>query len=160
MLLLKLLVITSCVCIAFQDFRERAVTWLFFPTLAILLTSQYLLTSTIDQYYPFILANLLLVSGILLILFLYTRYISKTKFLNVSIGLGDILFFYAFALGFPTLTFIVLFSGSILFSALCFFIYKKQGPIATVPLAGLMGCFLIVVFLASFFPKTPSLYLL
>jgi hypothetical protein len=159
--ILKIAVVLICALIAFQDFRERAVSWILFPLVGFFLGFLYLNATSFEQYYPFVLANVVLVSGILLILFVYTTYIAKKKFLNVSFGLGDLLFFYAFALGFPTITFLVLFVGSILFSLLAFLFTTTKGKEKeTIPLAGLMGFFLIGVVLASFFPNTPSLYIL
>lgn len=149
-----------CALIAYQDLRERAVSWVLFPLVGVLLAYLYLNNTSLGQYSVFVLTNILLVSMMLLILFLYTKHIAKMKFLNVSFGLGDLLFFYAFALGFPTVTFIVLFVGSILFSLTIFLLSKSKQKLDTIPLAGLMGFFLIGVILASFIPNVPSLYLL
>lgn len=74
--------------------------------------------------------------------------------------MGDVLFFYAFALGFPTMTFVLLFVGAIFFSLLVFLILKMGRPMETVPLAGLMGLFVMGVLVSSLFPDTPSLYIL
>lgn len=130
-----------------------------FPIMGSLLALLYLNVTTFVQFSLFALTNFLVVSGILLILFLYTKHIAKKGFLNVSFGLGDLLFFYAFALGFPTLTFIVLFASSILFSLILFLFSKTEKEKETIPLAGLMGFFLIGVFLISFLPQAPSLYI-
>jgi hypothetical protein len=113
-----------------------------------------------NQFIDGAIWNLVVVSAIIGILFLYTRFISRKKFLNHSFGLGDLLFFYAFSLGFPTFTFILLFSTSILFTALIFIFYRSQRPLATVPLAGLMSLFLVLTLLLSLFSFTPSLYLI
>ncbi len=160
MILIKILLILSCGLIAFQDFKERSVSWILFPLIGFLLAWIHLNNTSVEQYTVFVSANILLVSTILLILFLYTKHIAKMKFLNVSLGLGDLLFFYAFAMGFPTMTFIVLFVGSILFSLTIFLLSKSKHKFDTIPLAGLMGVFMIGVILASFFPNVPSLYLL
>lgn len=103
---------------------------------------------------------MLLISLVVFILFIYTKYVARMKFLNVSFGLGDLLFFYAFAMGFPTVTFLILFVGAILFALGTFLLTKKNEENETIPLAGLMGLFLIVVLILSFFPIAPSLYLL
>ncbi len=150
----------SCTLIAYQDFKERAVSWLLFPIMGILLAFLYLNTTSFEQYTLFVLTNVLLVSGIILILFLYTKHIAHKKFLNVSFGLGDLLFFYAFALGFPTMTFVVLFVGAILFSLIIFLFSKTNTEEETIPLAGLMSFFLMGILLVSFLPNAPSLYLL
>lgn len=94
----------------------------------------------------------------ILILYLYTKKIAKKKFLNYSFGLGDILFFYAIAIGFPTITFIVIYSFSIIFSLFTFLIFKKSSNFKTVPLAGLMSFFLFFIITYSMLITTPSLY--
>lgn len=158
MILLQILLIASFGLIAFQDFKERAVVWFLFPIAAILLAAICLLHISWQQYAILVFTNGILVSCILLILFIYTKYIARKAFINVSFGMGDLLFFYALAIGFPTITFIVLFAGSIIFSAIAHtFAMKKQN---TVPLAGLMSIFLIGVVLFSFVPNTPSLFII
>lgn len=159
-LVLKILVILGCTLIAFQDFKERAVTWTLFPIVGILMVTMYLVTVDFAQVYPFVLTNLFIVSLIVLLLWAYTRYISKMEFLNVSFGLGDLLFFYAFAIGFPTITFLILFVAAIVFSLVVFLFAKTNDNDETIPLAGLMSTFLGVILMVSFFPESPSLYLL
>lgn len=154
------MIIICCSIMAIQDFRERAVSWILFPLLAGALSILHFESSAPEQFLVFIISNILLVSAIVLILFLYTRVILHKAFLNTSFGLGDLLFFYAFALGFPTFTFILLFVGAVLFSLLAFLVTKLSGDSKLVPLAGFMSLFLIAVILASLLPQTPSLYLL
>lgn len=149
-----------CVLIAFQDFRERMVSWILFPLLGIVLGGLYLTHVPFAQYYPFVLVNMMLISLVIFILFLYTKYVAKQRFLNVSFGLGDLLFFYALALGFPTLTFLVLFALSMLFALGTTLLWNSTRKMQTVPLAGLMGVFLSLVLLISLFPNLPSLYVL
>jgi len=153
-------VVGICALIGFQDLKERMVSWILFPITGLLLGLLYILNTSFEQFYPFVFTNMVLISAIVLFLFLYTKYIAKMKFLNVSFGLGDLLFFYAFALGFPTITFLILFVGSILFSLAVFLLSRRKQENETIPLAGLMSFFLIVVVLASFFPNVPSLYIL
>ncbi|KQC29389.1 hypothetical protein AAY42_05360 [Flagellimonas eckloniae] len=145
--------------ISYQDFKERKVFWFLFP-LAMLLFGLLLFLNTnglkIFIYYSAI--NALLVTAIVTILFVYTRLFLKKTFLNHSLGLGDILFFYAFGLGFPTITFVVLFVGSIVFSLLVFLLSKKRLELSSVPLAGLMAFFLFFVVLSSIASKSTSLY--
>lgn len=148
-----------CALITFQDLKERMVYWVLFPILGALLGVLYIHHSTMGHFYTFSLMNIVLVTTIVSILYLYTRFIARMRFLNVSFGLGDLLFFYALALGFPTYTFIILFVSAILFSLLVFLISKSNNEMKTIPLAGLMGLFLIGVVLLSFFPNSPSLYL-
>ncbi|WP_394748216.1 hypothetical protein [Spongiimicrobium salis] len=149
-----------CISIGFQDFKERAVYWFLFPILGIFLGFLHYKHVLQVLFFSHILVNLVLITAILLILLVYSKFIVKKKFLNHSFGLGDVLLFYAFALGFPSVTFIVLFSCSILFSAIVFFALRKSLHLKTVPLAGLMALFLVFIFSYSLIRHTPSLYLL
>ncbi len=160
MIIIQLAVMTCCGWIAYQDFRERSVLWFLFPITGLLLAKICLMHIPWNQYLIFTTTNVLLVSGILLLLFLYTKHIAGKKFLNTSFGLGDMMFFYAFALGFPTITFVLLFVGAILFSLVASIVLNGRHSMDTVPLAGLMGIFIIVVTLVNLFPGTPSLFIL
>ncbi|PWK22592.1 hypothetical protein LX92_03067 [Maribacter polysiphoniae] len=135
------------------------VMWIIFPVIGLLLFVLHLINSHWEVGLIYILTNILIISGVLLLLYLYTKHILKQKFLNVSFGLGDILFLYALALGFPTITFIIVLVGSIFFSLIAFLLLKRYKEMSTVPLAGLMGLFLIGLVLFSFSSYTPSLYL-
>lgn len=157
-LILKILLVLICALIAFQDFKERMVSWILFPAMGIVLAFLYIKQVSFNQFYPFVLSNFVLVSIIILLLYGYTKYIAKREFINVSFGLGDLLFFYALALGFPTLTFMVIFTVSMLFALVTFLIVNRKQEMQTVPLAGLMGLCLTCVIVASFFPFVPSLY--
>ena len=160
MLVLQLLTMAGCSIIAFQDFKERAVLWVCFPIVALLLASIHISHVGVEYFVFFALSNVILVSSVLFILFLVTKYFFKKAFMDVSFGLGDMLFMYAFALGFPTMTFILLFVGSIFFSLVSFTLLRSIKKTETVPLAGLMGVFLIAVFLLAYFPFSPSLYII
>lgn len=160
MLLLQILTILGCGVITYQDFRDRMVTWTLFPTVALLLFAMHLHRSDWEPLLLFSLINCMMVTAVLLILFLYSKLVLRKRFLDVSLGTGDVLFFYALALGFPTFTFVLLFTGAIFFSLMAFLIIKIGGPVKTVPLAGLMGLFLIGVLIVSLFRVTPSLYII
>lgn len=159
-LALQILLLLVLSLIAYQDVRERMVHWFLFPIAALCMGFLFLHHSGLEQYSVLVSVNLLLVTTVLSILFVYTKYLRGMEFLNVSFGLGDMLFFVAFALGFPTVTFLVLFTGSITFSLFIFLLSKKNKNHENVPLAGLMSFFLIGTYLISSFPSMPSLYIL
>ncbi|MFS4469598.1 hypothetical protein [Maribacter sp. 2210JD10-5] len=160
MILLKLIVGLILGSIAFQDIKERMVYWILFLLMGVFLGFMFLKHIHVQQYFIMVGLNILLVTMVLLTLFLYTKAIRKKGFINESFGLGDLLFFYAFALGFPPFTFILLFVGAILFSLITYIAFKRNSKMNTVPLAGFMGIFLIMVLLFSFLPNSPSLYLI
>ncbi len=160
MMLLTIISILCCVFISYQDFKERLVSWVLFPLLGLCMGLLHYLHAETQVFYLHITMNIILTSSILLVLYAYSKFISKTRFLNTSIGLGDILFFYAFSLGFPSTTFTILFACSVFFSVFLFFTLKHRFELKTVPLAGLMGLFLAFVFGYSFFMEHPQLYTL
>ncbi|MEK6152015.1 hypothetical protein WIW50_02080 [Flavobacteriaceae bacterium 3-367] len=149
-----------CGLITYQDFTQRRVLWILFPLLGLLLGTVHFLHSSPSLFLGYALLNGLLVSAVILILYLYTKGLRKKAFLNASLGLGDILFFYVLGLAFPTLTFITLFACSLIFSLIAFLLLKKGLQWSTVPLAGLMSIFLTLIIAYSLFFNSPNLYLL
>lgn len=145
--------------ISYQDFKERQVYWFLFLLLALFLGwlhFNHSITAQIFLYYT--LLNLILVTLIVVLLYSIVRFILNKKFLNYSLGLGDILFFYAFAFGFPTLTFSILFANSLVLSLLIFMLFKKRFRQKTIPLAGIMSLFILSVLSISLFIQQPLLY--
>lgn len=136
------------------------VHWVLFPIVGLLL-GLTLLKHTGITFFLFALGfNILIVTSILTILWLYTTFIRKRVFLNTSFGLGDILFLYAFALGFPPFSFIILLASSICFSILAFVVLRYFKKEETIPLAGFMGVFLSVTLILSFVVQDLSPYLI
>lgn len=154
----ELLTVLCLAVVAYQDFRERAVIWFLFPALAILWSISHIQHSPIDVFLRSALLNVLLVASVLLLLWLYTVAVIGKRFLNTAFGLGDMLFLFAFALGFPTVTFIVLLASSLCFSLLAHFGLPSLREAGTVPLAGLMGCFMMAAIVLAQVPGFPSLY--
>ncbi|MET1260640.1 hypothetical protein ABV409_14935 [Flagellimonas sp. DF-77] len=147
-------------CIAYQDLRERLVYWILFPLVGLFMALAYLERSMTISFIWNVVGNWILISLVLLLLWAYTKMRQRAPFLNHSIGLGDILFFYAMAFGFPMVTFLVLFTGSLLFSLAIHLIANRKGTAATVPLAGYMSLFLIITFLISYSSNHFELYLI
>lgn len=158
MFMLQLFSLFGYGIIAYQDVRDREVTWIWFPLLGICLGLVYGVQVGFAVYAYAAMTNLILTSAIILLLWAVTRYVLKKPFLNVSFGLGDLLFLYAMALGFPTMTYVYLLVGSLIFSLVAFIPMKLFLKVNTVPLAGLMGSFLIAITLLSLLPGAPSLY--
>ncbi|MEQ5790801.1 hypothetical protein J4E06_07040 [Muricauda sp. NFXS6] len=158
MLVLQLLSVVGYGIMAYQDIHDREVIWVLFPLLGTSLALTFGLQVGMSLYAMTILINLILTSCVILLLYTITRFLFKKTFLNVSFGLGDLLLLYIIALGFPTMTFVFLLVGSLLFSVVSFFTMKLLLKTKTVPLAGLMGLFLMAMTLLSLMPGTPSLY--
>ncbi|MCV6631076.1 MAG: hypothetical protein OIF50_14585 [Flavobacteriaceae bacterium] len=125
-----------------QDLKQRAVSLWLFVLLLIDLTWLHIEHQPIAVALQFIGINIVLVSLLLCVSYLYTRIIKKQAWLNHSIGLGDILLLYIFALAFPTMSFVPILVFSLLF-ALCVHWFIPPKTHADIPLAGYMSLFLI-----------------
>src|SRR5690606_14005291 len=157
---LQTLAMAGCGIMSFQDFRDREVSWVLFPILGLSLALLHWSQVDVTVFLVSVLGNIIIINCILLILWTVTKYLLRKEFLNMAFGLGDALFMYALALGFPTVTFIYLLVGSIGFSLVAFLVLNRSHKMETVPLAGLMGIFLIVVILLALLPNSPSLYVI
>ena len=146
--------------ITYQDFKERQVTALLFLVAAVVMGILHFkqVSEILFLYNSFI--NLAFTIAIIAILFLYSKFKLKMSFLKEAFGLGDILFFIAFAFAFPTYTFIVLFVFSLFFSLIISVVLRKKITKNSIPLAGLMALFLIVIYSFSWITNGYNLYLL
>ncbi len=160
MLLLKIIIISVLIIIMYQDLKDREVTWFIFPILIGLLgLLHYHHTQRINFLYA-ILINAGILVVIMGLLYLYTLIKIKRPFFEEVFGVGDLLFFVALAIGFPTMTFIVLFVFSLIFSLLVWLMIKKKAKHNTVPLAGYMSVFLTMTFIMQWITNTLALYLI
>ncbi len=159
MLFLNVLSMGCLGWIAYQDFRERQVYILLFLVLGFCWTILFYMQSAILEVYGYsILLNLVLVALFLTLSYAATRFIFKKKFLGHSIGMGDILFFLCAAVGFPSITFLVLFTCALLFSLFLFLGLKRRFRMETVPLAGCMALFFGIVIGLSGVMENVNLY--
>ena len=157
MILLKILLLISFVLIFIQDFKDREVYWFLFITTSIIQGFLFFDNTNNLFFYISICINLLIICILILILFLYTKFKLKLK-LNEAIGIGDILFFIGLAFAFPPITFTVLFVFSLIFSLFLHFIMKNK--IETIPLAGYMSVFFMIIYTIYWFGGISYLYML
>lgn len=154
--------ITLLLCllsILIQDVRERQVFVVLL--IAVILNLGFLHYSN-SNFMSFVISSFLnftILCCIGVLLFLVAKYILK-KDLKESMGFGDVLFFSAMAIGFPTATFVVLFSFSLVFSLLVFRLFLSKSKNNTVPLAGLQALFLFLVFVVNSSFNFTNLYLI
>ncbi len=158
MWLLQLAMIINLALITYQDIKQREVLWFLFPVAALLMGVSYYVHTEPLLFAMNSAMNLSLIVVILMILFLYAKFKLKKSFLQETFGLGDLLFFVAFALGFPFVTFVVVFVFSLLFSLILTLVIQSKEAKPTVPLAGYMAIFLMVVFCVSWMLRKPNLY--
>lgn len=155
---IKVTLIFSLIGICYQDHKYRAVWWFIFPIF--FFTAGFLFFSHIENlYFLNIGFNLLILSTILSISYVYALYKMKVKFLNGAFGIGDLFFFLGVAVAFPTITFVILFVFSLFFSLLLHFILSKTRQ-ETVPLAGYASLFFIFIYLSDWLGFCENLYII
>jgi len=145
--------------IFWQDSKDRLVYWFLYPLIGVL--AYVIQSNTINNYILVIynsLLNMILVSLIVIIAWIYSAVIKKKKFLNESIGIGDILLFIFLCFTFTTITFIILFVFSLIFSLVLYQYFKTRILQDTVPLAGYIALFFAAVYVVSFFIQPKYLF--
>ncbi len=146
--------------IVYQDLKDREVYGFIFPILIGLLGFLHYQNSTQITFLYAILMNVAVLIVIMGLLYLYTLIRLKLSFFREVFGWGDLLFFMALAVGFPTITFVILFAFSLIFSLLVWLVFKKKAKYNTVPLAGYMAMFLGVIFITNWITNALTLYLI
>ena len=158
LLFLKFTLAIALLLIVLQDFKHQLVWWFLFPIIG--LCGGWLFKDAVSwsDFGIQILVNLVLILVIIGMLFLYSKWKLKRKFLNDTFGAGDLLFFLAFALCFPTLIFLNFFVFSLLFSMIISLFLRFRFGRVSIPLAGAMALFLLGVYLSSWLGWSPGLY--
>lgn len=146
----------TLISIFYQDLKERAVWWFLFPCFSLLAGFLYFI-KTIGYFYLLnVLTNILILTVIMSIAYLYSKFKMKLNFKEVF-GLGDILFFVGLCGAFPIISFIVLFVSSLIFSLVIHFLLSRQND-STVPLAGFSSMLLLFIYLIDWLAIYKNLY--
>lgn len=155
--LVKSLLMISLVAIVYQDFKDRHVfLWSLLMALIGFGYLHYQQRPAVSFLLPALL-NMGIVLLIVFVLFSYARIRLKQPLADVF-GPGDFLFFIVIAVGFPSLSFIILFSFSLFFSLAVYLMLKSKFKHKTVPLAGLQALFFGILFLLNWTFYFSSLY--
>lgn len=149
--------LTSLTLIIYQDFKDRKVSLVLFVMAFLLGGYLHFKNVNTEMFLYAFLVNIVFILMLSLILALYSKIKMKKSLLN-TIGLGDILFFFILAISFPTITFLVLFSISLIFSLVVFLAIKSQLKKKTVPLAGFQALFLSLILILNELFKFVNLY--
>lgn len=155
---LKLILLSSLLGVTYQDVRDRYVFWFLFPAIGVCAGILLFMNTSIGFFLETILLNLLFISLLLGVVFLYTNYKLKMK-LSETFGLGDGLLFIALAFSFAQLTFIIVFVFGLLCSLLLHLALKKTKS-ETVPLAGYMSVFFALAYAAHWMGFLTTVYTL
>lgn len=151
MIVLKLAICMALLTIAYQDYKDRMVFWFLYPIVGFLgffIQKQYGLLWTVVAFNTIV--NLIFISIMLAILWMYAKLILKKKLINEAIGIGDILFFAFLSFCFPIVSFVFMFAMALIFSLVIHLIFSKDKK-ETIPLAGYMAVFFLIGYGLSFF---------
>lgn len=160
MIAVKLGIVLLLAGIAFQDYTRREVYAFVFPLLALLMGYVHYTDVSMLNFLTAVGINIIMVLTILLVLWSYAYFRIKKPFFREVLGLGDVFYFLCLAVGFPTVSFTILFVFSILFTALAWLILKPKAIQPTVPLAGGMALFTGIFLLGAWSTNTLNLYLI
>ena len=159
MIFLKILLVFSFLIVIWQDVKAREVYWFLFPVIAICCGYLYYLNTMPELFLISLFMNIIFVSILLLVVYLYSKHKLKSAF-KTSIGSGDILLFFALCLSFSSVSFITCFVLSLTFSLVLHLLIKKRYTLNSVPLAGYMCLFFALVYLGSWTGLIDSLYII
>ncbi|MEM6687566.1 MAG: hypothetical protein AAF617_17445 [Bacteroidota bacterium] len=132
--------------IFYQDIKERSVYWFLFPIVTGTAGYLYFSHTFAEFFWRTTFINLASMLTVLLVLQTYAKLKLKTNLLAVF-GLGDALLFLALCTAFPSITFVIFFAFSLLFSLILHFVLKSKMKTPSVPLAGYMSLFYLGIYL-------------
>lgn len=143
MIAINILMLILLFYVFYEDVKDKKVTAIILIALiivgAILNGMQQIFTVFLISS----LINIMVVSFVIFVLFLYSKIKMKIDLFQ-GFGLGDLLFFLFMAVSFPTLSFLILFSTSLIFSLILSVAFRQKLK-ELVPLAGLQALFLGLV---------------
>jgi len=159
MVILKIILIIVLSSIFYQDLKERQVYWFLFPLFAVCGAILFYSNTLPELFYVSIGMNFIFISIMLSIVFLYSKLKLKSKF-NEAFGLGDVLLFLGLIFSFSTISFLIIFVFSLIFSFVTHFIIKQYSKLQSVPLAGYISLFFALAYISHWTGITTSLYAL
>ena len=140
-----------------QDRKDREVYWFLFPIIAFA-TGVLLYNSMLPElFYITLIINLLFIIILFTVVFLYSKFKLRTTITD-TFGLGDGLMFMALAFTFSSISFMILFVFGLIFSLIIHVIFKKKSKHKTVPLAGYLSLYFIIIYISYWLGITPNIY--
>lgn len=141
----------------YQDIKERKVSvWVLISGFVVGGINHFSLQDS-SVFFITIAINLLFICVIFGVLWGYAKFKMKQALFDVF-GLGDLLFFVLLAISLPTISFLLLFVFSLIFSLSIFLLLKKRFTEKTVPLAGLQSLFLGLIIIINKLTNNIDLY--
>jgi len=162
MIYLDIFILVILILISWQDFRYRAISWIFIPVLAALFILYALLSLDYTSVFTNFLSNagFLCIQYLILTIYFSLKYKKITNIINKSIGIGDILFFIVLCFYFSPINFIIFSTISLLLITLFFGVWQlvRKSRNMQIPLAGALSIFLFVMIIGKDFLYSFSLY--
>lgn len=158
-IILKILLTLAFGAVFVQDMKARQVHWFLFPAIAILGGVLFYDNTLKELFMMSVLLNVSFVLILLFIVFIYAHLKIKTSPLK-TIGLGDVLLFVGLSLSFSSVSFIIIFVSSLVFSILLHVMVIRKSQFKTVPLAGYMSLFFMLTYISFWTGIIDSLYVI
>ena len=168
----KLILLGALAVMLWQDLKERQVWWFLLPLFGLSGGYLFFINAETSLFRSSLVWNLAIIGVVLVTLFAYSKWRLRKDFFTEAFGLGDLLFFIAFAISLPTISFLYFFVSALVFSLLVFVLthvlFRPRDARSfsggarkhnTVPLAGMMSLFLIMVYSAHWMGYFETLYL-
>lgn len=150
MIVLKISIVLLAVCIAWRDFKYRAIEWYLFPLFLMVILLHNYLDRTL--HLDVIITNTVILFTQLLFLALWV-FSSKKKWLMKGeqfMGWGDILFFVILIFCFSTWNFVFFYLGSLLIVLCTAMLYQRFiATVLSIPLAGAQALLFSLYMLVS-----------
>jgi hypothetical protein len=159
MIIIKIILLILLGVIFYQDYKERLVYWFLFPLVALCSGFLFYNNTLPELFVASVVLNLMFVSVLLLVVFMYSKLILKVRLKDVF-GLGDMLLFLSIIFSFSTVSFLVILVFALFFSLVIHLLLKKHSALKTVPLAGYLSLFFGLSYLTFWMGLTESLYVL
>jgi len=156
MLIIKIILILAFLLVFYQDTKERLVWWFLFPIIGILCGVLNVFETSFELFLYSTLINSAFILVLLTILYLYAK-LKMNLAINKTIGLGDVLLFFALTCSFALISFITLFVFSLVFALLLHLLLSRDKR-NTVALAGYMSLFFAISYLAYWLNIITNLY--
>ncbi len=141
--ILYLFIATAMLLVFYQDVKYRAVSWILFPVIGILLFIQGAFKQNLVSYLLNVFTGSILILILITSLFVVMRIRKKVsdKFFDEAIGWGDVLMFLIFCFAFSPFNLILFLTFSLVISLIVFvpvqmYIYEEK---VKIPLAGIQG---------------------
>lgn len=156
-LLTKGILLLALYFVFIQDIKEREVYWFLFPVIGVCCSVLLIKNIVTELVLPTLLINISFIGFLIIVLFIYTKFILKTS-LKTTFGSGDVFFFFVVAFSFSSVSFIILFVFALVCALVLHLISNKKSKFITVPLAGYMSLFFAISYVSHWLGFLPSLY--